>query len=157
MSTRLYRSAGWDDEQRDADYHALSAAEAAALREKDPSLSPWRVVAVQAVVGMGVALMAWLLSGAAEVAWSALYGAITAVVPGALMARGTTSGLSRLSPGVSAVSVMLWESVKMGASVALLVMAPRVVQSLSWPALLSGLAICISVYWFALLWRGREV
>jgi ATP synthase protein I len=26
---------------------------------------------------------------------------------------------------------------------------------LSWPALLVTLAVCIKVYWFALLWRGR--
>ena len=87
---------------------------------------------------------------------SALWGAVTAVVPGALMARGMTSRLSSLSPGVSAASVVVWEMVKIGTTVVLLVLAPRLVQPLSWPALLSVLAVCLSVYWFALLWRGRE-
>jgi ATP synthase protein I len=88
--------------------------------------------------------------------WSALYGAVTAVVPGALMARGMTSRLSSLSPGLSAVSVMLWESVKIAVSVAMLMLAPRLVRPLNWPALLAALAVCLSVYWFALLWRGRK-
>jgi hypothetical protein len=30
------------------------------------------------------------------------------------------------------------------------------VRPLSWPALLAALAACTSVYWFALLWRGRK-
>jgi ATP synthase protein I len=114
------------------------------------------VIAAQAAVGGVVALLAWLLGGGREHMWSALYGAVTAVVPGALMARGVTSRLSNLSPTVSAFSVMLWETVKIGATVVLLVAAPQVVRPLSWPALLAALAACVSMYWFALLWRGRK-
>jgi ATP synthase protein I len=52
---------------------------------------------------------------------------------------------------------MLWESVKIGATVALLAAAPKLVRPLSWPALLVALAACLSMYWFALLWRrGRK-
>ena len=147
----------WDgDEAADRPFKRLTPAEAAAFRAANPQLSPWRVVAAQAAVGGVVALLAWLLGGGGEHAWSALYGAVTAVVPGALLARGMSSRLSSLSPAVSAVSVMLWETVKIGATVALLIAAPRVVQPLSWPALLVALAACVSVYWFALLWRGRK-
>jgi ATP synthase protein I len=89
------------------------------------------------------------------VGWSLLYGAAAVVVPGALMARGMTSRLSSVSPGASAVSFMLWEMVKIGVSVAMLVLAPKLVQPLSWPALLAGLVVCMKVYWVALLWRGR--
>jgi ATP synthase protein I len=77
-------------------------------------------------------------------------------VPGALMARAMTSRLSSLSPAVSAASVMVWETVKVGAAVGLLALAPSVVRPLSWPALLAALVVCLSVYWFALLWRGRK-
>jgi hypothetical protein len=49
---------------------------------------------------------------------------------------------------------MLWEFVKIAVSVAMLVLAPRLVQPLSWPALLVGLVLCMKVYWVALLWRG---
>ena len=73
-----------------------------------------------------------------------------------LMARGMTSRLSAMNAGASAVSFMLWESVKIAVSVAMLVLANRIVQPLVWPALLVGLVVCIKVYWVALLWRGRR-
>ncbi|WP_395700581.1 ATP synthase subunit I [Aquabacterium sp.] len=110
----------------------------------------------QAVVGVVAALLGGLLTGRNEVAWSLLYGAATVVVPGALMARGMTSRLSSTAPAVSAVSVLLWESVKIVFSIAMLVIANRVVQPLVWPALLVGLVLCIKVYAVALLWRGRR-
>jgi ATP synthase protein I len=110
---------------------------------------------VQTGVGVAVALVALFVTGESSAAWSALYGAATVVLPGALMARGMTSRLTSMSPGVSAVSFMFWEMVKIGASVALLVLAPKLVQGLSWPALLVGLVLCIKVYWLALLWRPR--
>jgi ATP synthase protein I len=146
----------WDDAEADERFRRLSPSEAAAFRAEHPQLSPWRVIAAQAAVGGVVALLAGLLGGGREHAWSALYGVVTAVVPGALLARGMTSRLSRASPVVSAASVMLWETVKIGATVALLLAAPKVVQPLSWPALLAALVACLSVYWFALLWRGRK-
>ena len=148
----------WNDEEDEAAkpvFKALTREEAQALREKDPPLSPWRVIAVQLWVGTVVALLAALAIGRQEVGWSLLYGAITVVVPGALMARGMTSRLSSVSPGASAVSFMLWEMVKIGVSVVMLMLAPKIVQPLSWPALLAGLVLCMKVYWIALLWRGR--
>jgi ATP synthase protein I len=146
----------WDDDKEErASAKPLTKEEASALREKDPPLSPWRVVTVQVVVGVAAALLAGLLTQRQEVAWSVLYGAATVVVPGALMARGMTSRLSSMSPGSSAVSFMVWELVKIGVSVAMLVLAPRLVQPLVWPALLAGLVLGMKVYWVALLWRGR--
>jgi ATP synthase protein I len=133
----------------------LTREEAESLRARSPSLSPWKVVRVQAGVGVVAALLAALLSSRQEVGWSLLYGAATVVVPAALMARGMTSRLSSVGPGSSAVSFMLWEFVKIAVSVAMLVLAPRLVQGLSWPALLVGLVLCMKVYWLALLWRGR--
>jgi ATP synthase protein I len=72
------------------------------------------------------------------------------------MARGMTSRISSMAPGTSAVSFMLWEMVKIGVSVAMLVVANRIVQNLVWPALLVGLVLCIKVYWVALLWRRQK-
>jgi ATP synthase protein I len=154
------RAGRWDDDDDrtgSTPFKALSREEAAALRRKEPPLSPWRVVGVQGGVGVGVALLAMLLSGKTGLMWSALYGAATVVVSGALLARGMTSRLTSASPLVSAVSVMLWEMVKIATAVVLLAMAPKMVPSLSWPVLLATVAICLSVYWFALLWRrGSE-
>jgi len=145
-----------DDGVDKTPFKALTREEAQALAARNPAVSPWRVVAAQAVVGGIVAALAWLLMGESSYFWSALYGAATVVVPGALMARGMTSQLSSMAPGVSAVSFMLWELVKIGVSVALLIGAPKLVPHLSWPALLVALVLCIKVYWVALAWRGRK-
>ncbi|MED5620799.1 ATP synthase subunit I [Ideonella sp. BN130291] len=146
----------WDDDRDDAakqDFKPLSREQAQALRAKNPSVSPWRVIAVQVVVGGVVAALAWLLTQRMEVAWSSLYGTATVVLPGVLMARGMTSRLSGMSPVAGAAGFMVWEMVKIGVSVVMLMLANRIVQPLSWPALLVGLVICMKVYWVALLWR----
>ncbi|MDP1899490.1 MAG: ATP synthase subunit I [Rubrivivax sp.] len=159
---RTYRNDRWDDEKEGAEepggepaFKPLTREEAQALRAKVRPISPWRVVGMQAGVGAGLALLAALIFGKQEISWSVLYGAATVVLPGALMARGITGRLSSVSPGASVVSFMLWEFVKIGVSVAMLILAPKLVQPLSWPALLVGLVVCLKVYWVALWWRGR--
>lgn len=133
----------------------LTAEEARALLARSRAVSPWVVVGVQAAVGACVALLAVLLTGHAEYGWSALYGAAVVVVSSALMARGMTSRLSSLTPGLSVVSVVAWELVKISVSLVMLVLAGRLVQHLSWPAMLVAMALCLQVYWVALRWRGR--
>jgi ATP synthase protein I len=150
----------WNDEDADGPgtvpFKALTREQARELAANDPhAVSPWRVVAVQAAVGLGVALLLGAVFRRMDVFWSALYGAGVVVVPAALMARGMTSPLSSMSPIGSAVSFMLWEGVKIAVSVVLLILAVRIVQPLSWPALLAGLVVCIKVYWVALAWRRR--
>jgi ATP synthase protein I len=151
----MVRQDAWDEEDEAANRlpEPLTREQAQALRAEHPLVSPWWVVAAQAAVGLVAALVAGGVSGRMEVMWSALYGAAAVVVPGALMARGMTSRLSSMSPGVSAMSFMTWESVKLGVSIAMLALAPKLVPLLSWPALLAGLVVCIKVYWVALLWR----
>lgn len=156
MSERNIRSDSWsddEDEETTRSFKALTREEAQDLRARQPIVSPWRVIVAQAVVGATVALLGGFIMGRSEVGWSLLYGAAVVVMPGALMARGMTSKLSSMSPGASAVSFMLWEFVKIGMSVALLALAPKIVHPLVWPALLVGLVVCIKVYWVALLWR----
>ena len=150
----------WDDAtDGDTDKHfkRLSREQAAALRAQEPPLSPWRVIAVQAALGVVAALIGWWVTGMTAVGWSMLYGAATVVLPGALLARGMTSQLSSMAPAASAVSFMMWEMVKIGVSVVMLVIANKIVQPLVWPALLVGLVVCMKVYWLALLWRRRAV
>ncbi len=153
-------------DDRDADPGAgepwpepLTRAQAEALRRRQPSLSPWRVVAVQAAVGAAtaalVAIAAPWWGGSAATGWSVLYGAAVVVVPGALMARGTTSPIAGASPAVGAVSVLGWSVVKLAAAVAMLVLANRIVQPLVWPALLAGLVVGVAVTLAALTWRPR--
>ncbi len=134
----------------------LTADEAQALRDRNPSVSPWRVLAVQVAVGLVVGAIVWWISGRLAAAASAWYGAGVAIVPGVLMARGVTRGSSIMSPGARAIGVMVWMLLKMGVAVLMLLLASRVVQPLSWPALLVALVVCMQVYWLALLWHGRS-
>jgi ATP synthase protein I len=150
----------WKDEDTDdggqVPFKALTREQARELAAKDPhAVSPWRVVAVQAAVGLGVALLLGAAFQRMDVWWSALYGAGVVVVPAALMARGMTSAFTSMSPLTSAVGVMGWEMVKIVVSILLLGLAPRIVQPLVWPALLGSLVVCIKVYWVALAWRRR--
>lgn len=147
----------WVDDAEDPAapaFKSLTREEVQALRASQPSVDPWRVIAVQAGVGVLAAALIGLAFSGQEYLWSALYGAAAVVVPGALLARGMTSRISSVSPGASAVSFMLWEMVKIAVAVVMLMLAPRLVQPLSWPALLATMVLCMKVYWLALLWRG---
>jgi len=153
MLERIDRG-GWDDELEAPPRTPLTPAQAAALRAREPSISPWRVIAAQAVAGALVALLCWGVSGQGNVGWSALYGAAAVVVPGVVLARGIHR-LAGASPAVAAVGFMVWEGVKVVLAVLLLLAAAQVVPDLSWPALLIALVVCVKVNWLALLWRGR--
>ena len=133
----------------------LTAEEARKLREKHPLVSPWWVVAGQAVMGLVVALAAWGLTGKQSVGWSAGYGALAVVIPAAIFARGLTGRFSSLNAGTAAVAFMLWEMVKIASSIALLAAAPGLVPELSWPALLVGLVLTMKVYWVALAYAPK--
>ena len=133
----------------------LTAQEAQRLREQNPPVSPWWVVAGQAVVGLVVALAAWALTGRQNVGWSAGYGALAVVIPAAIFARGLTGRFSSLNAGTAAVGFLVWEMVKIASSIALLAAAPRLVPELSWPALLVGLVLTVKVYWVALAFSPR--
>ena len=142
----------FDDDADQPAFRRLTRSEAEAFRRDHPVLSPWRVIAAQVVLGALAAAVAAGIAGTIG-AWSAAYGAAVVVVPGTLMARGATSRLSSLSPMVSAMSMLWWGFVKMALSVAMLVLAVRIVPGLVWPALLASMVLCMQSYWFALLWR----
>jgi len=149
---RAGAAANWDDE--DPLPRRLSATEAEAFRDQRTAPSPWRVVFVQAEAGAVIALLVGLVFGFPAL-WSALYGAATAIVPSALMARGATRMADSKSPLTTALSLLGWESAKIVCSVAMLVGAIRVLHPVVWPALLVALAGCLTVYWVALAWRSR--
>ena len=147
------------DRGRDADavdewtFKTLTRDEAQALRARLPMLSPWRVVAAQAVAGVICCAVVWAITQRGSAAWSALYGAAAVVLPGMLLARGMTKRTR--SALAAAAGFMFWEMLKIGVSVAMLVIAARVVRELSWPALLATMVVCMKVNWVALLWQGR--
>lgn len=133
----------------------ISAEEARRLREQNPPVSPWWVVAGQAAVGLVVALAAWGITGRQNVGWSAGYGALAVVLPAAVFARGLTGRFSSLNAGTAAVGFLMWEMVKLALTFAMMVAAPKLVAGLSWPALLVGLILAMKVYWLALAFKPR--
>ena len=144
----------WDDEAQEPPFKVLTREEAQALRAKHPPLSPWRVVAVQALLGGVIVLLWWVLTGESGKAWSALSGVAAVVVPNALMAWGMTR-LFRGVPGAAVVGFMFWELIKIMLAVAILVAVAVQMPDLNWPALLVGLIGCLKVNWLALLWQGH--
>ena len=153
MSEGKFRSDKWADEEEAASVRPLTRQEAQAFRQRHPQVSAWWVIAAQAALGGALAALAgWFYADRAMFA-SALYGAGVVVVPGALMARAATRRVSGAAPLIGAVSFLSWTVVKMGCSVLMLLLAPRVVQDLNWPALLVVMVLCMQVYWLALLWR----
>ena len=148
-------SADREDGAEQEVFKPWSKEEAQAWTSKNPSLSPWRVVAVQAAAGMLCAALTWVITQRGEAAWSALYGAATVGVPSALLARGMTRGTR--NPMAVAAGFMFWEMLKIGVAIAMLLIAVRVVPNLSGPALLVTMFVCIKINWIALLWRGRRL
>ena len=148
---------GRQSEEAEPDtFKPLTAEEARRLREQNPPVSPWWVVAGQVVVGLVVALAAWGITGRQNVGWSAGYGALAVVLPAAVFARGLTGRFASLNPGTAVVGFFLWEMVKMALSLAMLIAAPRLVGALSWPALLVGLVLTMKVYWVAMAFAPKR-
>jgi ATP synthase protein I len=144
------------EEQEEASpVRTLTAEEARRVREQNPSVSPWWVVAGQAGVGLLAALLAWALTGKQNVGWSVAYGALAVVLPAAVFARGLTGRFASLNPMSAAAGFMVWEMVKIALSLAMMLVAPRLVAELSWPALLVGLVLAMKVYWVALAFAPR--
>ena len=134
-------------------FQPLTAHQAALWRQKNPHLSVWRVVFGQVVLGVVLAALVGGWSGSFGLAVSVFYGSAAVFIPAALFARGLTSRLTTVSPLTAAAGLLVWEGVKIALTVLALVLAPQVVEDLSWPALLAGLVVTMKVYWLALAWR----
>jgi len=134
-------------------FESLTAEQAVELRKRQPLLSVWRVVGAQVVLGLLMAWLVWLVSGRMTAVYSAAYGALAVIVPSALFARGLTSRVASVNVGAAVFGFFLWEMVKIGLTVAMLFAAPRLVEDLSWPAMLAGLVVTMKVYWVALGFR----
>ena len=133
----------------------LTAQEAQALRKQNPPMSPWRVLVMQGLAGAVVAVLAWVVTGKPSAGWSAAFGALSVIIPGAVFARGLTSRLTSVNAGAAMLGFFFWEAVKIALTVAMLMAAPKVVENLSWPALLMGLVITMKAVWVTLLMRSK--
>ena len=127
-----------DQEEAQDVFEPLTAEQAQALRKQLPLLSVWRVVLVQALVGLLLAMVVWWVTARMSAVYSAMYGAMAVILPAALFARGLTSRMASINVGAAVFGFFLWEMVKIGLTVAMLFAAPRLVNDLSWPAMLGG-------------------
>lgn len=142
-----------ETEAEDSDFKPLTAQEAEQWRRRNPPVSPWKVVLGQSLVGVVVALVAWVWTQDVRAGWSAAYGSLAVVVPAALFAYGVLRQKSAPRPGLAMLGFVGWEAAKIVLTIALLVAAPRVVPDLNWLALVAGLVITMKTYWVALMVR----
>lgn len=139
----------------DAEFKPLTAEEVQQWRSAHPAISPWWVVVWQLVAGVVLALLAGWWGG--EVAGiSAAYGALAVVFPAALMVRGLQRQRAVTQPGAAMMGFVIWESVKVALTVAMLLLAPKVVSPLYWLALVAGFVVTMKVYWVAAWLHSRR-
>jgi len=139
---------------QDEEFHPLTAQEAKAWRERHKSLSVWWVVGAQlALAALMAMLCAWFWRDI-SIGISLMYGALAVVIPAAMFARGLTSSAASTNATAAAMSFAVWQGIKLVLTVLLLALAPRVLNEISWPALLAGMLLTMKVYWLALAW-GR--
>jgi ATP synthase protein I len=145
----------WDDADTaddglDPDFKPLTPEQAAAWRQRNPVTSPWRVLAWQVLVGGVVAVLTGVVSGQFRLAASVAWGGVSVVVPGLVFARALSRQMRLRQAGSALAGLFVWELVKIVLTVALLLVAPKVIAGLSWLALVAGFVVTMKVYWLAM-------
>ncbi len=149
-----YEDASPEQGGKDEGFRSWNAQEAAQLRQTQPAISPWRVVRWMLMASVAIGLLA-LAAFDVATALSAAYGSLCVGIPAAVLARGMTSPLSRMNAVSGALAFMLWEMVKIGLSIGMLVLAPSLIAGLNWPALLIGLILTMKVYFVAAIVKPK--
>jgi ATP synthase protein I len=147
----LANTADSADDSFGADFEPLTAEQAQAWRQHNPVVSPWRVVALQALVGALVAVLTGLISGQYALAASAAWGALAVVLPAIVFVRALSRQMRKMQARSAMLGLFVWELVKIALTVALLLVAPKVIANLSWFALVAGFVVTIKVYWLAMV------
>lgn len=141
---------GWGpdgpDDDWDEDFLPLTAEQARQWRLRHRPLCLWCFVVAQVLVGGSVAWLMGMLGGRSVLGWSAAYGALAVTVPTVFFLYRAR----RLVPhvGSALLNLVVSELLKILWVVILLLLAPRLVPSLSWPALLMGMLAAIVTYGF---------
>jgi ATP synthase protein I len=111
----------------------------------------FRLVGLQVLTTVVVALLAWPIGGAAA-AVSALLGGAACVIPNGLFAwRLALAG--RRPQGAGAGTFFVGEFVKIGSTVALLALIAWAYRDVVWLALIVAIIAVLKSYLFALFWR----
>ncbi len=144
----------WDDAIESVPVAPWTAEQVRALEQQQPPLSMWRVVMVQALVGVVLAGL-WAVFGSQPRAQavSALCGGAAVVLPSAAMAWGLRRRSAQ--PAAALLGFLVWELVKIGLTIAILVAVVKTLPELSWPALLVSLIGCLKVHVWG-LWALRR-
>ena len=131
------------------DFTPLSAQEAKVWREKYgwSFVSIWQIVVLQIVVGCVLTAICWAIADDLKMVRSVAYGSLVVVLPSVVFARG----VRRASASSGFRVFLIWELVKLILSVALLLMAPKLVADVDWLALLLSMIVVTKTYWVALL------
>ena len=138
-----------------AEFKPLTAKEVQQWRSANPAVSPWWVIVWQLVAGVVLSVVVGLWAGKVA-AISAAYGSLAVVFPAALMARGLQRQRAVAQPGAAMLGFVIWESVKVALTVAMLLAAPKVVSPLNWLALVAGFVVTMKVYWVAAWLHSRR-
>lgn len=85
------------EEDGDEVFRPLTAEEARQWRERQPQLPVTRALVWEGLTGLLVAVLAWLFTRRADVAWSAAYGSLAGALPAALAALGTARWAAQAS------------------------------------------------------------
>ena len=156
MTDPYYAESGDEVDGLEPEPKPLTFEEAALLRSKLVGFSPWHVIGMQAIAGLLLVLMVWLVSGQAAWVKSVGYGAFAMLVPAMLFARGLTRQHGASGPGGALVGLFVWEFVKIILTLLMLVAAPRVIADLNWLALLAGFVVTMKASWLAMFWQHRR-
>lgn len=138
------------DEGLEPEFKPLSAEEVRAWRQRNPQVSPWRVLLLQTVVGALLAFLIGVFTGEWKLAASSAWGSVAVVIPAVVFVRALSRQMRRTQPGAALMGLMVWELVKVVLTVALLLVAPKVISDLSWLALVAGFVVTMKVYWLAM-------
>lgn len=111
----------------------------------------YRLVGLQILATVVVAVFAWPLGGPAAAA-SALLGGAACFVPNALFAL-RLSAAARRSGGADAFTFFAGEFVKVGSTVALLALVAWAYKDVVWLALIAAVIVALKSYIVALLIR----
>lgn len=132
------------------EFKPLTADEAQAWRLKNPAILPWRIIGLQAGVGALMVLLTWLLMDEQQLVASVAWGVVAVVIPAMVFVRALSRQIQFGRPQSALMGLFVWELVKIVLTVALLLVAPKVISGLNWFALVASFVVTTKVYWLAL-------
>lgn len=148
------------DEAAEENFKPLTREEAQQWRSTQPTMSVRLVLVWQVVLALATTALAALLTGDWVVVQSVLYGAAAVVLPSALMAWGvSSSAAAQKVSGVAQAALLnffVWEGIKLVLILALLGLAPVVLDAVNWLALVAGLVVVIKVVGLVFFVQSRR-